>query len=85
MSLQMISNGQAMALGAAWKQHIASRAAAKAAAALQEMHSQGQAGAAVKAVLSDLAASCELLDAACLSCASACASLAKYTRLGALW
>ena len=79
MSLQMIANEQAMAQGATWKQHMASRVAAKAAAALQETHSQGQ------AVLSDLPASRELLDAACLSCASASASLAKYTRRGPLW
>lgn len=78
----MTSNAQAMAEAAAWEQHIARRAAAKAAAALQEVQTQGQAGAAVKAVLSDSAVMGELLDAACVSCASACASLAKYTNLG---
>lgn len=71
-----------MAQAAAWEQHMARRAAAKAAAALQEVQTQGQAGAAVEAVLCDSAVMGELLDAARVSCASACASLAMYANLG---
>ena len=81
----MNPDAQAIAQVATWEQHHVQRAAANAAAALraevgQEVQSQSQARAAMKAMLSANAAYSELPNAACLSCAFAFASLAKYSQ-----
>ena len=86
--LQATSGEQAMALAAAWRQHNSSRAAAKAAAALQsevgqKFQTHCQARDAMQSALSEDAALGELHDVACLVCASA--SSANFKQERALW